>query len=35
MSTLTHPGQRRTLRWALWHIGALAVLAVVLYPLFG
>ncbi|MGW5271926.1 carbohydrate ABC transporter permease [Streptomyces sp. NPDC004044] len=34
MSTLTHPGQRRTLRSALWRIGALAVLAVVLYPLF-
>ncbi|WP_327423981.1 carbohydrate ABC transporter permease [Streptomyces sp. NBC_01230] len=34
MSTLTHPGRRRSLRSVLWHIGALAVLAVVLYPLF-
>ncbi|MEU8675695.1 carbohydrate ABC transporter permease [Streptomyces sp. NPDC048560] len=34
MSALIHPGRRRGMRSGLWHIGALAVLVVVLYPLF-
>ncbi|MFD6424088.1 carbohydrate ABC transporter permease [Streptomyces sp. NPDC060198] len=34
MSALIHPARRRSARSVLWHVGALAVLALVLYPLF-
>ncbi|MGW2280943.1 carbohydrate ABC transporter permease [Streptomyces sp. NPDC001770] len=34
MSALLHPARRRTTRSVLWHVGALLVLALVLYPLF-